>query len=93
MKKIYVAGKITGDPNFSEKFAKATKNLQAEGYAVLNPAIIPKGFSQFDYMQICIAMINVCDEVYFLKDYKESEGAIVEYKYAKKCEKVIRFEE
>lgn len=36
--RVYVAGKITGDANYREKFAKAEQALTAMGHCVLNPA-------------------------------------------------------
>jgi hypothetical protein len=38
-------------------------------------------------------MIDVCDAVYFLKDWRESEGAKVECKYAEEKGIKIMFEE
>ena len=50
--KIYIAGKITGDKRYKAKFAAAEKNLQAAGHVVLNPATLPAGLEQADYMRI-----------------------------------------
>lgn len=36
--KIYIAGKITGEPNYKEKFDIAATSLEAQGHIVLNPA-------------------------------------------------------
>ena len=33
--KIYIAGKITGDPNYRQKFKKVADDLERGGYAVL----------------------------------------------------------
>ena len=30
--KVYIAGKISGDPDYREKFAKAEEELKAQGY-------------------------------------------------------------
>jgi hypothetical protein len=37
-------------------------------------------------------MIDVCDAVYFLKDWRESEGAKTEYRYAEEKELEIMLE-
>ena len=79
--KIYIAGKITGDPNYKRKFAKAAKCL-SKTHTVMNPAILPDGFEFEEYMKICKSMIDVCDAVYFLPDWKQSTGAQEEYLYA-----------
>lgn len=36
--KIYIAGKITGDPDYRAKFADAQRQIEAQGHIVLNPA-------------------------------------------------------
>ena len=41
MKKVYIAGKITGDAGYREKFAAAERKLRGEGYIVLSPAVLP----------------------------------------------------
>ena len=77
----YIAGKITGDPQFLEKFEYTEQQLTARGLKVLNPAILPKGLTPKQYMKICFAMIDASDVVYFLNDYKESAGAMLEWNY------------
>lgn len=85
--KIYIAGKITGDKRYKAKFAAAAKNLQAAGHVVLNPATLPAGLEQADYMRICMAMLDTADQVTFLPDYRESAGAMVEMDYCRRIGK------
>ncbi len=85
--KIYIAGKITGDPHYKEKFARVQKDLEAEGYIVLNPAILPQGLSSADYMRICFAMIDIADTVAFTEDFFDSPGAMLELEYCKHTRK------
>lgn len=41
--KVYLAGKITGDPNYREKFAAAVKKLEERaGVTVISPAVTPR---------------------------------------------------
>lgn len=79
--RIYIAGKITGDPQFKEKFAWAQKQLEEKGHTVLNPATLPEGMKPADYMKMCLVMIDRADRVYFLEDYAESRGAMMEQAY------------
>lgn len=79
--KIYIAGKITGDPNYKDKFQRAEKLLVSQGHIVLNPAILPEGMQPKDYMDICFAMIRAADQVVFIPDCFESEGARLEYNW------------
>ena len=80
--KIFISGKITGDPNYREKFEKAEKELTAQGYLVMNPAVFPEGFTWEEYMKITLTMLSVCDIIYLLPDWNESRGAQEEFEYA-----------
>ena len=85
--KIYIAGKITGDPDYRAKFADAQRQIEAQGHTVLNPAELPEGMEPKDYMRICFAMIDVADAVVFLPDAAESAGARLEMAYCEYIEK------
>lgn len=80
--KAYIAGKITGDKDYKAKFDKVEKELRYGGWLVMNPAILPEGFDYEDYMTVCFAMIDVCDTVFFLPDWRDSKGAMREYEHA-----------
>ena len=54
---------------------------------MLNPAELPEGMDQADYMRICFAMIDVADAVVFLPDAAESAGARLEMAYCEYIEK------
>ena len=81
--KIYIAGKITGEPNYKAKFKEAEYKLKDEGHIVLNPAELPEGMAKEDYMRIRFAMIDVADKVCFLPGWYSSAGARLEYDYCK----------
>lgn len=83
--KAYIAGKITGDPDYRSKFHIAQKMLESEGYTVINPAVLPEGLAPADYMRICFAMMDSADVVAFLPDYEDSCGARLEWAW---CEYV-----
>lgn len=85
--KIYIAGKITGDRKYRAKFRDAAKNLEALGHVVLNPATLPDGLEQVDYMRICLAMLEAADLAMFLPDYRESAGAMVEWAWCQRTGK------
>ena len=72
--KIYIAGKITGDPKYREKFKEAAADIARGGHIPLNPADLPEGMRPKDYMCICFAMIDVADLAVFLPDAKDSAG-------------------
>ena len=81
-KKVFISGKITGDPNYREKFDKAEKELTEKGFLVMNPAIFPEGFTWDQYMKITLAMLDACDTIYLMEDWAESRGAQAEFKHA-----------
>lgn len=77
--KVYIAGKITGDSAYREKFRQTQRELEAEGFIVLNPAELPEGMQPSDYMRICFAMMDCADIMAFLPDYSQSRGARLEF--------------
>lgn len=93
--KIYIAGKITGEPNYKDKFANMESELlKIPGTTVINPATLPTGLKPADYARICFAMIDSSDIAVFAPDYKESSGALLEMQYCKYVgKKVLSFEE
>lgn len=82
-RKIYISGRITGDENYRAKFQNAQESLESLGCIVLNPANLPAGLSRADYMRINFSMIDSADMVVLLTDWRESEGAKLEYQYCK----------
>jgi hypothetical protein len=83
--KIYVAGPMTGYENCNrEAFNDKCVELSAQGHSVLNPATLPAGLTQAEYMDVCFAMIRAVDVLMFLPNWQASEGATAEYYYGKK---------
>ena len=80
--KIYIAGAITGDPEYREKFRRAEEAVRAEGHVAVNPAVLPEGLEPGDYMRICTAMLDSCDAIALLRDWAHSKGACIEMTYA-----------
>ncbi len=75
--KIYIAGKITGDKDYKDKFLLAEKSLRQKGHSVMNPAwlVEQQGFTYSDYMDISDCMRRKCDAVLMLFDWQSSKGA------------------
>ena len=89
--KVYIAGKITGDPDYRQKFAAAAEEIELDGCIALNPATLPEGLHKSEYMRLCIAMIDVADVVALLPDWTDSPGACVEKAYCNYIGKPIKF--
>ncbi len=84
--KLYISGPITGTNDYMERFAAAQKELEEEGWSVINPALVnsnlPKDTEWEDYMEMVVCMLNMCEAVYFLDGWEKSRGANIEYGYA-----------
>ena len=77
---IYLAGKISGDPGYREKFEAAAARLRESlDVGVINPATLPAGMSNADYMAICLPMLLRADLAVFLPDWRDSPGAYLEH--------------
>ena len=83
--KLYIAGPISGVSDYQERFTAMAKKCEAAGAIVLNPATLPSGMTQRDYMRICIAMLECADCAVFLRGWEQSAGARVEMAW---CEKM-----
>lgn len=80
--KVYIAGKITNNPNYVEEFEAAEKFLkETQGVDVINPAK-NQGYSYREYINMGLFQLMQCDAIYLLPNYKDSQGALLEYQYA-----------
>ncbi len=92
--KIYIAGPMTGLPEFNRPaFHNAATRILAQGNVALNPATLPDGLSQFEYMDICLAMLRCADAIFLLNNWHLSAGARAEKALAEKLSLHILHEE
>ena len=88
---IYIAGPMSGIKDHNRPlFNMVSAELTEQGHSVLNPATLPDGLSQGQYMQICLPMVAVTNELVMLPGWEQSEGAYIEFCLAKKSGKTIR---
>jgi len=91
---VYIAGKITGDPDYMLKFIEAQNKLVNMGHVVLSPAVLPEGFGYDAYIRMSRAMLDECEAVCLLPDWVDSDGAQGEYGRAvAKGKQVLWFDE
>lgn len=79
--KIYIAGPITGNPNYIKDFEQAENALKEKGHAVINP-VKNQGFSYKDYIDMGLAELSKCDAIFHLNGWRKSNGATLEHEYA-----------
>lgn len=85
MKRVYIAGPMTGLPGFNyPAFHRAADALRAKGYHVENPADnpVPACGTWKGYMRMAITQLVTCDTVVLLPGWSESKGAKVEHQLA-----------
>ncbi|PKB89613.1 nucleoside 2-deoxyribosyltransferase [Ewingella americana] len=83
--KVYIAGPMTGLPHFNRPaFQQAAINLSFEKHVPLNPAILPDGLTEADYMAIGLMMLQRAEAIYLLNGWQFSAGARAEHALALK---------
>jgi hypothetical protein len=95
MASIYIAGPMTGLPEFNyPAFNNAAQMLRNLGPHVENPADsgVINGATWADYMRLAIAQLIKCDTVYVLNGWESSKGAKLELSIASSIGMKIEFE-
>ena len=91
MKKIYIAGKISGlsVEDYTNNFAKAERYLFGKGYEPVNPLdFTTENMSWNECIKICLEVLERCDGIYLMRNWKDSKGARLEYKKAIAMQKI-----
>ncbi len=87
MARIFISGGISEVENYKERFDKAEEQLRRLGFAVVNPANLPKVLPESEttheeYMKVCLKILSMCDGICMLDNWEQSRGAKQEYNYA-----------
>ena len=86
-KRIFISGPISGLDDYMGRFAEAEEKLREDGYLPINPTVFSKHllngeFNWFEFMDITMALLKQCDNIYMLEGWKNSRGACIELEYA-----------
>ena len=90
--RYYISGAITNNPNYKSDFERAEMWLKLQGYEVINPCKVPYQLSHAEFMKIDLALLELCDGIYMLSNWKQSNGAKTELAVAKALGKKVKFE-
>lgn len=97
---VFISGKYTGahigevDKNI-DIARQASIKLMEEGYTVLTPHLNTAHFEFYtdipydQFMYSTLELMKRCDVVYFLPNWKESKGAVLEHECAVKNKMII----
>ena len=104
MRRIYIAGPMSGLPNNGyDAFNRKATQLRAAGWEVVNPAEMDlehglsedREFTRADYMQAArrdLQALQTVEAVYMLDGYEQSPGACWEWAYSKELGLTIYYE-
>ena len=76
--RVYISGKMTGleKKEFKKRFALAETTLRFHGYDVINPARLSDfNLTYAEFMLIDTTLVTMCDAIYMLNNWRDSNGA------------------
>lgn len=91
--KIYISGRITGDPDYKLKFARAAEAVRHKGSEPLNPAAGDEGLSDKEAMRQAVRLLLEADAILMLTDWPHSRGAFAELLLARRLGLTVLYEE
>ena len=97
--RVYLSGAITGKEDTAGKrfLAAGLDVFEKCGYKteIINPFAVGRiasmnaNLTHKEYMDLCFALMGLCDAIYFMPGWKESEGCKMERIYAQNMSMII----
>lgn len=94
--KIYISGRITGNPDYKDEFFEAETWLFNQGYKPINPSnldlVLPE-LNYEQYMALDYKLIEMADGIFMLHNWQKSKGACAELSFAKSLGKKVIYQD
>ena len=90
--RYYISGQIANNPTYQADFERAEMWLKLQGYEVINPCKVSYDLSYAEFMKIDLLLLEMCDAIYMLSNWEQSNGAKTELAVAKSLGKKVKFE-
>ncbi len=85
---VYLSGPISSNlAGYHEDFNLARMLVEKAGYTPVGSDFLPLGLKESDYMRIALSILEAADTVVALKGWTGSQGAQIEWAYAKRIGK------
>lgn len=90
IKRVYIAGKIEGNPDYVRQFTEAAEAIRKSGRRPINPVAFVNFHNRIreqecqpemerhEIMKLCIEKLCTCHEIVLLRNWRESPGALLE---------------
>lgn len=96
--KVYVAGRVSSDPNYKEKFSRYCKMIEASStkdikYIAVNPTaqagFEDENLSFYQHIKLDFQHLIKCDIILLTSGWENSKGCNMEYAFACGTNKII----
>ena len=86
MRRIYIAGSITGEDSYLEKFERWATYFTERNWEAVNPAAVTASVGCANDRAVCLRidlpLLLTCSHIFLMRDYCQSIGARLEHQIA-----------